>query len=251
MRHVLSLLAGLALAPVVWFLAALGDYRLVTALPRGAAAGGSSKELLLGVLLLLAGGLWIGILAGTRVSPAGSVAIGLVWLGAGAWFVKDPKQLADWLPDGPGGHHGLFLLPLEHGYAFVVGAAMMLPLISITRWRGARAPEEEVAHSPYGEPTAVARHDTGHLQPDRDSTTTGQRPALRSVPDKDRTGDQPVREPSRDPAPSRDSGRDGGWQGDTGQERVPWGSAWPPPPRDREPASQYHQRPVTNVTWDR
>jgi hypothetical protein len=240
MRHLISLLAGLVLAPIVWFLAALGDYRLVTALPRGAAAGGSSKALLLGVLLLLAGGLWIGILAGTRVSPAGSIAIGLVWLGAGVMFVDDPKQLAGWLPDGPGGHHGLFLLPLEHGYAFLVGAAMMLPMISISRWRGAPAAEEEYAHSPYGEPTAVARHDTGHLQPDRDSTGTGQRPALRSVPDRELTGNQ-----TAGPEPSRGDPRD------TGQERVPWGNAWPPLPRDREPASQYHQRPITNASWDR
>jgi hypothetical protein len=165
MRHVVSLGAGLLLAPVIWFLAALGDYRLLAALPRGAAGGGSSKEMLLGILLLLACGVWLGILLGTRISPAGPVAAAIAWLGIGAAFVSDPAKVASLLPDGPNGQTGLFVLPLEHGYAFLIGAAMLVPAISPGRWRGAESREEEPQHSPYGEPTAVARADASHLQP--------------------------------------------------------------------------------------
>jgi hypothetical protein len=165
MRHFMSFGAGLVLAPVVWFLAALGEYRLLAALPRGAAAGGASKELLLGAALLLAGGVWLGILLGTRISPAGPVAAGVLWLGAGAAFIWDPAKLSAALPDGPSGQQGLLTLPLEHGYAFLVGAALLLPLGSKARWRGRESGADEEPLSPYGEPTAVARHDTSHLRP--------------------------------------------------------------------------------------
>jgi hypothetical protein len=169
MRHLVSLGAGLLLAPVIWFLAALGDYRLLAALPRGAAGGGSSKELLLGVLLLLACGLWLGVLLGTRISPLGPVAAALAWLGLGALFISDPATVAGFLPDGPNGQVELFTLPLEHGYAYLVGAAMLVPAISAGRWRGTEAPREtEEPLSPYAEPTAVARADASHLQPLRD-----------------------------------------------------------------------------------
>lgn len=192
MRHLVSLGAGLLLAPVIWLLAALGDYRLLAALPRGAAGGGSSKELLLGVLLLLACGVWLGILLGTRISPSGPVGAALAWLALGVLFIDDPAKVARLLPDGPHGQTGLLTLPLEHGYAYLIGAAMLVPVISAGRWRGRERREVEEPLSPY-EPTVVATADASHLQPVKEAEPPTWPPARSPV--------RPTR--TRQPAESR------------------------------------------------
>jgi hypothetical protein len=169
MRHLVSLMFGLLLAPVIWFLAALGHYRLLAALPRNGQAAGSVTELALGALLIVAAGVWLGLLLGTRLSPVGPALAGLAWLGFGAAFILDVQTIAGLLPDGPTGQDGLYTLPLEHGYAFLVGTALLVPLFSPARWRGKEQDfEEETEIVPYGtldDTTSTGRHDADNVQP--------------------------------------------------------------------------------------
>src|SRR4051794_40726072 len=98
MRHLVSLLFGLVLAPVIWFLAALGHFRLLQALPRDGSDGGSITALGLGALLIVAAGVWLGILFGTRLSPVGPGLAGLAWLAFAGAYILNPGKIAGLLP---------------------------------------------------------------------------------------------------------------------------------------------------------
>jgi len=163
MRHLLGMLFGVVLAPVIWFLAALGHYRFLDALQRyGDDADRLPMELAFGAMLIVAAGAWLGVLLTSRLSPLAPGAAGLLWLGLGAGFVIDVERVSSLLPDGPTGQQGLFALPLEHGYAFLIGTALMSPLFSPARWRGkSKAAADERTAVPAGyrdeiEPVEVA-----------------------------------------------------------------------------------------------
>ncbi len=200
MRHVIGLLFGIVLAPVIWFLAALGHFRFLDATVRFEDAPDRlPAELAFGALLILAAGAWLGVLLSSRLSPLAPGVLGLIWLGLGATYIAKTEKLTDLLPGGPNGQDDLFVLPLEHGYVYLIGAAMLSPLFSPARWRGApkRAeaveiidedePVEEPEPTPpptrerYGPPRAVAL-------PDERRSATGSYPVVRperpaAVPD--------------------------------------------------------------------
>ncbi len=136
MRHVLGLLFGLLLAPVTWFLVSLGHFRFLDALQRfGDDQDKLPTELAFGAILIVAAGAWLGVLLSSRLSPLAPAICGLAWLGLGAAFVTNVERVSNFLPSGPTGQQGIFVLPLEHGYAFLIGTALLAPLFSPARWR--------------------------------------------------------------------------------------------------------------------
>jgi hypothetical protein len=151
MRHVLGLLFGLILAPVTWFLASLGHFRFLDALQRfGDNPDKLPTELAFGAILIVAAGAWLGVLLSSRLSPLAPAICGLAWLGLGVAYVVNVERLTELLPNGPTGQVGIFVLPLENGYAFLIGTALMSPLFSPARWRGGqkKAAVEELADAP-------------------------------------------------------------------------------------------------------
>jgi hypothetical protein len=165
MRHLVGLLFGLVLAPVIWFLAALGHFRFLDALQRfGDDPNRLPSELAFGAMLIVAAGAWLGVLLSSRLSPLAPGAAGLLWLALGVGFVLDVERVSNLLPDGPTGQPGLFALPLEHAYAYLVGTALLSPLFSPARWRAAAAKPGadgvDVALEPVSDVTA-----TGELAP--------------------------------------------------------------------------------------
>lgn len=163
MRHVLGLLFGIVLAPVTWFLASLGHFRFLDALQRfGDDTSRLPSELAFGAMLIIAAGAWLGVLLSSRLSPLAPAAAGLLWLGLGAAFVVNVERVVNLLPDGPSGQQGLFALPLEHGYAFLIGTALMSPLFSPARWRGGqRRPQAADESILEPETPAVPSYQTG------------------------------------------------------------------------------------------
>jgi hypothetical protein len=160
MRHVLGLLFGLILAPVTWFLASLGHFRFLDALQRfGDDPDKLPTELAFGAILIVAAGAWLGVLLSSRLSPLAPAICGLAWLGLGAAYVVNVERLTELLPNGPTGQVGIFVLPLENGYAFLVGTALMSPLFSPARWRGGqkKSAVDDLAEAP----TATGRTATG------------------------------------------------------------------------------------------
>jgi hypothetical protein len=173
MRHVIGLLFGVVLAPVIWFLAALGHFRFLDALQRfGDNPDRLPTELAFGAVLIVAAGAWLGVLLSSRLSPLAPAVTGLAWLAMGAVFVSDVERVTNVLPNGPSGQEGLFALPLEHGYVFLVGTALLSPLFSPARWRGgapraATAIEATVDPEPQPESYRTGSHATVTAEPQR------------------------------------------------------------------------------------
>jgi hypothetical protein len=136
MRHVLSLVMGVVIAPLAWVAIAVGQ---------GATQEGVPHGLLVSGLVLVGVGLVAGLLASLRTSPLGAVLASVVFLGASAfmyldhdrgmdvftthWKVKDyPIDLAS---------------PLTTGVLAFAGGLMLMSVFSAARWRG-RKPEADI-----------------------------------------------------------------------------------------------------------
>jgi len=242
MRHLYGLGFGLVLAPVTWFLASLGHFRMLDGAAKLADGGGSApSHLAFGAVLIIAAGTWLGVLLSSRLSPVAPAICGLLWLGLGFGFVAKGEAFLGKLPDGPSGQEGLFGLPLEHGYAFLIGAALMSPLFSPARWRSvaaaSRAAELPAAEEPAEYPTSdypAGGYTTGSHSTVADAERPVQRrgrPARpvavpdepRSLPDERRSATGTYRvvqhpEPAR---PTADPPRLSSWNEDgTGQHAV-------------------------------
>lgn len=217
MRHLLGLLFGVLLAPVIYFLTALGHYRFLDALQRFADDSGKlPAELAFGAILIVAAGAWLGALLSSRLSPLAPAVAGLAWLGLGAAFVADIDRVNNLLPNGPAGQQGMFALPLEHGYVFLVGTALLSPLFSPARWRGkpkqaaaaelAEEPPVESEDTPVEEsgryPRPVRADDVrpGHTTETRPEYATGTRTGR---PRDSRSGEAPGRTGYPPDAPRR------------------------------------------------
>jgi hypothetical protein len=223
MRHLVSLLFGIVLAPVIWFLAALGQFRLLQALPRDGVDRGSLTALGLGALLIVAAGIWLGILLGTRLSPVGPGIAGVAWLVLGGAFIVNTGKVTSLLPDGPSGQNELYTLPLRHGYAFLIGTALLVPLFSPARWRAREQVVDEVEIEPYGtveQPpytTAEGRYPATEAAryPTADEPRTGRHDAANV---RRRDGENVQQPPANPYRRERGYGRERGWSGATDEE---------------------------------
>ncbi|MGH3713113.1 MAG: hypothetical protein ACRDT4_06565 [Micromonosporaceae bacterium] len=133
MRHFLSLLAGLVIAPAVWIATGLGQVKLSQAM----ADGGGSGAALTAVAILAAAGLIVGLIASTRISPLGPLVAGLLLLGGQLLYVYRPtafpKLGSTELLSAPGGM--IIIAPATTGLAAVLGTSLVVALLSIGRWR--------------------------------------------------------------------------------------------------------------------
>lgn len=132
MRHLLSLIAGLVIAPVAWLLVGLGQTKLSDVNSESATADWG-----LPLALLAAAGLLIGLIASTRLSPAGPVLAGLIFLGAQGVFVWDPSLVVDNTPDSILGEKLVAAIPAASGTGMLLGVVMLVSVFSVARWRGA------------------------------------------------------------------------------------------------------------------
>ncbi|MGH3737372.1 MAG: hypothetical protein ACRDT6_17430 [Micromonosporaceae bacterium] len=134
MRHFLSLLAGLLIAPVAWIVIGLGQTKL------GLAAAGDQYDTgraIPALAVLAAAGLLIGLIGSTRISPLGPLFAGLLLLGGQALYVWRPSVIpglgSTKLLGVPAG--AFMSTPASTGLAGVLGASLVVALLSIGRWR--------------------------------------------------------------------------------------------------------------------
>ncbi|MGH3661279.1 MAG: hypothetical protein ACRDTQ_05415 [Micromonosporaceae bacterium] len=164
LRATLSLAAGLLVALAAWAILQHGLAQPHTHLDTNPRAGGVQlSELFFGYALLAAGGLVIGLVATTRISPAGPAAAGLLFLLGQSVFV--------WYPDLAGSFPGWASLlfddpavtaaPATHNLTLVAGAALLTALFSDSRW-GHTDVEPQIHHAP--DPPAP-QPVTGFLKP--------------------------------------------------------------------------------------
>ncbi|KOX20919.1 hypothetical protein ADL05_05455 [Nocardiopsis sp. NRRL B-16309] len=132
MRHLVGLLAGVALAPVLWVAVAWG----ATQLPL-AAAGTVSFATVSAVIVLSTVGVGCGYLVASRLSPLYAGASGALLAAIALWPVVAPDSMATalgWLDtDG-------FVYPGGAGLApaLVAGSLMLFSAIVPSRWRAQR-----------------------------------------------------------------------------------------------------------------
>lgn len=131
MRHPIGALLGLVLAPVIWTLLGIGGSRLQADLLPG-------QYRLTAVGLLALAGLLLGLLLGLRTSPLGPVVAGLVFLVPSVFVIVLPEAVTGLLRIVPVGYRGQLGEPLFSGVLFVLGVALVVPVLSVGRWRSGR-----------------------------------------------------------------------------------------------------------------
>ncbi|MFC7744096.1 hypothetical protein ACFQXA_28645 [Nocardiopsis composta] len=135
LRHVLGLLAGLALAPGAWFGA--GWAAVAVAEHTGSAGGvdASAASVPLGVLMAI--GVAGGFVAGARISPLAPLGAGVPLLGYGVWPLVAPASIPSWLPEGSLVHPAGPALPA----GLLLGTLFFIAAMAPSRWhRRAAAP---------------------------------------------------------------------------------------------------------------
>jgi hypothetical protein len=133
-RHVLSAIAGLIVAPLAWLLYAYGEYHYRTQFNATFSPAKASPWL----LLVLLAGILLGVIATLRISPAGAVVAGAGYLLATAWNLIDVPssyQMVSGLGDLMGMKPPIMLAdPLFTGAVPLVGAALLVAGFSRQRW---------------------------------------------------------------------------------------------------------------------
>lgn len=236
LRHLVGLLAGVALAPVLWIAVAWG----ATGLPL-AAEGTVSFATVSAVIVLSAVGIGCGYLVASRLSPLYAGVAGALLTAIALWPVVAPDSMASalgWL-DADG-----FLYPAGAGLtpALVVGSLMLFSAMVPSRWRS-----RHEAPAPGGRVVAGVSRDQFRRSADGDTLVEGM-PAshdrdviggVRGTGDGAAIDDLPDTPPVPLPPPHRGFG-----SGDPDKTTTPFrrgetGAVWTPLDEDAEEMRTY------------
>jgi hypothetical protein len=136
MRHLLSLLLGLVLAPLIYVSAGFSAVKFSDVNDQGNIA------LLSAVLGLVAGliaGALYALLVMARLSPFGPVLAGLIYLGVTVWALVDLHGLQTTLPSSVFGINNLLIKPAGFGTA-LLAVPLLFTIFSPRRWRRSAQP---------------------------------------------------------------------------------------------------------------
>lgn len=134
MRHTWSLVAGVVLAPLGWFLLAFGQ----AAMTQSVTLSTSDGDFLLGGLLIIGVGLILGLLSSLRTSPVAALATAVLYLGLTVYLLISPLSASDLLGNkiGVGSYDVVLSAPLHTGVLGAIGGMMLIAAFSMSRWRG-------------------------------------------------------------------------------------------------------------------
>lgn len=179
MRHFGTLLAAVVIAPLAWLLLAFGQGRSLETFAGQGTNPLDSGDFLQPLLFLSAAGILLGLIATLRFSPLGAFITGIVYAGSYALLLAAPEKALNALPTNVSiaGYHADATTPLRTGTAALVGATMLLAVVSIGRWR--RWPKDDssfwdrrydddrtttaIRRDPWGEPDTVPEREPVNL----------------------------------------------------------------------------------------
>jgi hypothetical protein len=141
------MLAAIVIAPLAWLLLAFGqDTSLQAFADRGPDGSLDSGDFLRPLLFLAAAGLLLGLIATLRFSPLGAVLTGVMYAGSYVLLLAEPRNVLRALPKNVSifGWHADTTTPLRTGTTLLVGALLLVALVSIGRWR--RWPDREAVY---------------------------------------------------------------------------------------------------------
>lgn len=147
MRHILSLVTGIVVAPLVWVLVAMGQGAIQNGIPAG---NSTPKDLIVGLLVLVGVGLVAGFIASLRTSPVGAMFAGLIFVGASAYMYLDHARALEIFTTTWKVNHFLIDLasPLTSGVLAFAGGLLLMSVFSASRWRGRSAADDSDNWSP-------------------------------------------------------------------------------------------------------
>jgi hypothetical protein len=162
MRHLLSLIAGVVVAPLAWGLLAMGQTGTANTIAAWNTANAfDSTDLIKPAAFLAAAGVLLGLIATLRLSPLGPLVAGLAYLALYVGVFIDPFATSNAVPNGWKvlGEPMPLRTPLHNGTLLTIGALLIVATFSAKRWRAWPAvagPAEEAPGEvrPGEEPTA-------------------------------------------------------------------------------------------------
>jgi hypothetical protein len=131
MRHVLSVVLGIVLAPLIYIAAGVSAVKFTES-----RVGGSLELAPTAIALsaaLAAGGLYA-LLVMARLSPVGPVLAGLIYLGATIWALVSPSSFTDTLPGDLFSVEGALYAPVGMG-TVILAVPLLVTVFSPRRWR--------------------------------------------------------------------------------------------------------------------
>ena len=146
MRHIWSLVAGVIIAPLAWFLIAFGQ----AAMTERVTLSTAETDFLFGGLLLIGVGLLIGLIGSVRTSPVGALVAAAVYLAGTAYLLLAPSAASDLFGNINlvGNYEVVLSTPLHTGVLAVVGGVLLIAVFSPARWRGGAGPADPDAWTP-------------------------------------------------------------------------------------------------------
>ncbi len=186
----------MVIGPLAWILLAIGQDSSVRAFTAAQSSGAfNTGDFMRNALLLAAAGLLLGLIATLRISPLGAVLTGVVYAGSYLAMLTRPTWLLRLLGHKVtvAGQHADLATPVRTGTTLLIGAAMLVAVLSVQRWRrwprpAAEAPEMEAPDS-FSSPAALAQ-DRALGAEGLGPTTAGQTPQPYSAAND--TGPQPA-----------------------------------------------------------
>lgn len=138
MRHFGTVLAAAVVGPLAWVLFAIGQDRSARAFAAAQDGGAlDSADFVRPALVLAAGGLLLGLIATLRFSPLGAGLTGLVYSASYLGLLLSPAAVMNLLDHTVtvGGHRIDLAIPLRTGTTPLVGALLLVGMVSIRRWQ--------------------------------------------------------------------------------------------------------------------
>lgn len=138
MRHLWTVIAAVVIAPVTWILLSFGQDRSAEAFTRGqGGADVATGDFVRPALCLAAAGLLFGLIATLRFSPLGAVLTGLGYASGYLLLLLDPDRMLNLAPGTitVAGRSTDLITPVQNGTALLVGALLLVAILSVGRWR--------------------------------------------------------------------------------------------------------------------
>lgn len=138
MRHLLSLLAGVIVAPLTWCLVALGQSGSQDQVGEWVSARRfDTVDLIEPAIYLAVAGILLGLIATLRISPVGPLVGGLLLIAAYVGMFITPLDMRRAVPDDweVWDRHLPLTVPLDNGTLALIGVLLVMAVFSAERWR--------------------------------------------------------------------------------------------------------------------
>src|SRR5258705_9110670 len=144
MRHIGTLIAALVIAPLAWILTAYGQDRSAQTFANAGSGGAvNTGDVTRALLLLAAAGVLLGLIATLRFSPLGAAVSGAAYIAIYATLLIAPHGLLNLFNHtvSVAGQRADLSTPIRTGTTLILGAAMLVGVASVGRWRRWPRPE--------------------------------------------------------------------------------------------------------------